>query len=240
MSSVGLKMAYRKVQLVNDEIYHVVVRGAGDMEIFKDEHDYYRGIFSLYEFNNSSGVTIRDRRATRLKNKKIDRRMSSGDRNMLVEVMAFCFMPNHIHLLLRQINDEGITKFMRKFGTGYSHYFNKKHNKMGHLFQGRFKPVIIEDDRQLEVVFTYIHTNPVSLIEPKWKEKGIKDAERAYEFLENFKWHSFPDYLGKQNFPSVIQRDFLFEQMGEIDGCRKAVKNSLQKNVFCNFGVDKM
>ena len=136
-------------------------------------------------------------------------------REKIVEILAFCLMPNHIHLLLRQIKDQGITKFMRKFGTGYAMYFNKKYDRKGHLFQGNFASVHIKNEAQLSVVFNYIHLNPVSIIFPRYKEKGIADVEKAMSFLESYKWSSLLDYLGQKNFPSVTQRDFMLEVVGD-------------------------
>jgi putative transposase len=137
-------------------------------------------------------------------------------------------MPNHIHLLVRQLKDGGITQFMRKFGTGYATYFNKKYNRKGHLFQGRFRAVHIKDNEQLKTVFVYIHANPISLIEPKWKEKGIKNSQKVIKFLENYKWSSYSDYLGKKNFPSLTQRNFLLKVMGGGEGCREFVKGWIE------------
>ena len=134
-------------------------------------------------------------------------------------------MSNHIHLLLRQIKKDGITRFMRKFGAGYGGYFNRKHNRKGHLFQGRFRAIHIKTNNQLQIVFTYIHTNPISLIEPKWKEKGIKDFKKVIKFLEGYKWSSYLDYIGIKNFFSITERDFLLEVMGRVKGCRHFIKD---------------
>lgn len=92
---------------------------------------------------------------------------------------------------------------MMKFGAGYGGYFNRKYHRKGHVFQQRFSAVHIEGEEQLKTVFVYIHTNPISLIEPNWKEKGIEEPEKVIEFLENYKWSSYQDYIGKKNFPSV-------------------------------------
>ncbi len=124
-------------------------------------------------------------------------------------------MPNHIHLLLRQIRDNGITDFMRKFGAGYAMYFNKKYNRKGHLFQGRFKAVHIKSEEQLQTVFVYIHTNPISLMDSGWKEEGTKDPIKAMEFLRNYKWSSYLDYIGKKNFPSITNRHFFKKIIGD-------------------------
>lgn len=209
--------------LANNEIYHIVSRGVADYPIFKNIDDYYRGIFSLYEFNTITPVTIRERRKIRVKEKKLNRGLTSDTRELLVDILAFCFMPNHVHLLLKQIKNEGISQFMKKLGTGYAAYFNKKYDRKGHLFQGRFKAVHIKNDKQLETVFVYIHSNAISLIEPKWKEIGIKEPESVVEFLEDYKWSSYLDYIGKKNFPSVTDREFILKIMNGEPGCKEFV-----------------
>jgi len=218
-------MPYRHEQFVNGEIYHTVIRGIDDNLIFKNTDDYYRGIFSIYEFNTTMPIEIRLQREKRYTVKKHGDRVSEDTRDKLVEILAFYFMPNHIHLLIRQIKNNGITQFMRKFGAGYATYFNKKYNRKGHLFQGRFRAVHIKTNEQLKNVFVYIHTNGISLIEPKWKEKGISNPKKVIKFLENYKWSSYPDYIGKKNFPSVTNRDFLLKVMGGKKGCKEFVEN---------------
>jgi len=145
-------------------------------------------------------------------------------------------MPNHLHLLLKQTKDNGISKFMQKVGTGYANYFNKKYNRMGHLFQGRFRAVHIKDDEQLKNIFVYVHANPISLIEPNWKEKGIRNPEKAIKFLETYKWSSYLDYIGKKNFPSVSRRKFISEVMGGSDDCKESVNDWIKyKNQIQDF-----
>jgi len=222
-------MPYRKQQLINDEIYHIMSRGIDDNLIFKDKNDYYRGIFSIYEFNTTKAITIKERRKARAKIKKLLKESTrdpisiTDPRDKLVEILAFCFMPNHIHLLVKQLKDGGITKFMRKFGTGYGGYFNRKYNRQGYVFQNRFSAVHIENNEQLRTVFVYIHTNPTALIEPKWKEIGIKEPESVIKFLENYKWSSYLDYISKKNFPSVTDREFILKMMNGEPGCKEFV-----------------
>ncbi len=210
--------------------------------IFKDENDYYRGIFSLYEFNTTIPIEIRKQRERRQKIKASGGQTSADARDLLVGIWAFYFMPNHIHLLVKQVKDNGITRFMQKIGTGYAAYFNKKYNRKGHLFQGRFGAVHIKTDEQLKIVFAYIHTNGISLIEPGWKEKGIENPEKVIKFLENYKWSSYPDYIGGKNFPSLTKRDFLLDMMGGIESCRDFMDNWLKykgkvKDEFNNFNL---
>lgn len=217
-------MPIKRPQLVKGEIYHIVIRGVGDSLIFKDTSDYYRGIFSLYEFNTTKPIEIRQQRKRR-RAIKASGEQFSDTRKLLVEVLALYFMPNHIHLLLRQLKKRGITQFMRKFGAGYAGYFNKKYTRKGHLFQGRFRAVRIKTNEQLKNVFVYIHTNGISLIEPKWKKKGVSNPKKAIKFLGNYKWSSYPDYIGKKNFPSVTNRKFLLKVMGGRKDCKAFVEN---------------
>ncbi|OGZ63190.1 MAG: hypothetical protein A3C58_00055 [Candidatus Staskawiczbacteria bacterium RIFCSPHIGHO2_02_FULL_34_10] len=224
-------MPYRKNQFINNEIYHVILRGIDENAIFKNIDDYYRMIFSIYEFNNTIATTIQNKREIRMNFKKKNRGRASivemiDERDKLVEILSFCFMPNHIHLLLRQIKDNGITKFMAKVGTGYGGYFNRKYKRKGYVFQNRFKDIPIKDDNQLKIVFIYIHANPISLIEPVWKEKGIQYPEKVNNFLEEkYKWSSYADYIGKKNFPSVTEREFLLNVIGGVEGCKEAINN---------------
>lgn len=219
-------MGLRKEKFSNGEIYHIVIRALDDNVIFKDIDDYYRGIFSVYEFNNAKAVVIRDRRQARSRIKKILRKdhdpgIILDSRDRLVEILNFNFMPNHPHLLVKQIKDGGITKFMRKFGTGYSSYFNRKYNRKGHVFQNKFKAILIKNEEQLKVVWAYISANPISLIEPKWKEKGIKKFGKIKKFLKDYKWSGYPDYIGKNNFPSVTNRKLISDIFGGNENCEE-------------------
>lgn len=224
-------MGNKNPQLVNNEIYHVVLRTVADTVVFEDENDFFRGIFSIYEFNNNNPVEIWERRRARniFKSRNVGRPTSHiseypDKRDKFVEILAFSFMPNHLHLILKQLKDNGITEFMKKVNGGYAKYFNEKYQRQGHLFN-KFRAVHIANDSQLKNAFVYVHTNLISLIEPGWKEKGIENPKKVKEFLENNKRHSYPDYLGKENFSSVTTREFLLGVMGGESGCREAVEN---------------
>lgn len=222
-------MPRQQVQLANDEIYHICYRAVGDSVIFKNKDDYYRGIFSLYEFNNDNHVQMWMRRKERKKEKSLALKQPNNlilpHRDFFVEIWAFCFMPNHIHLLLKQLKKDGISNFMQKIGGGYANYFNKKYQRKGHLFN-QFKAIHVKTDNQLKNVLTYIHCNPLSLIQPNWKDVGIVDPKKVLKFLENeYRWSSFFDYIGKPNFPSVTYREFLLKLVGGFKGIREEVNN---------------
>jgi len=232
-------MPHQKREFINGETYHVILRRIGNELLFGDEHDNYRGIFSIYEFNNANPVRIAQRRQERARfkfllgltlqesNKVRPSKIEEEDkREPLVEILCFAFMPNHIHLLVKQLEDGGISKFMQKLGGGYACYFKEKYDQKGkgHFFQDRFRAVHIESENQLLITFVYIHTNAISLIEPGWKENGIKSAANVIKFLEEeYRWSSYWDYLGKKNFPSVTKREWLLEVIGGPEACKQLV-----------------
>ncbi len=239
-------MPHERRQFENEEVYHLTLRRTGNELMFGDIHDYYRAIFSIYEFNNANPVRIDRRRKERAQFKeasKLGQPLSGSDkgcpskllveedkRDRLVDILAFCFMPNHIHLLVKQIKDGGVSQFMLKFGSGYATYFKKRYNQnsKGYFFDNRFHSVYIKDDRQLQTAFVYVHANPISLVEPNWKKVGVRNIKEVIEFIEGYKWSSYQDYLGIKNFTSVTERDFLLREMGSVNECRQAVNHWIE------------
>ncbi|PIP17249.1 MAG: hypothetical protein COX44_00925 [Candidatus Portnoybacteria bacterium CG23_combo_of_CG06-09_8_20_14_all_37_13] len=138
-------------------------------------------------------------------------------------------MPNHFHLLLRQRMEGGITKFMRKLGIGYANYFNQKYERTGTLFQGRYKAVLVNREVHFIHLPYYIHFNPLDLLMLDWRTRKIKNYKKAVKFLESYRWSSHLDYIGKKNFPSVTQREFLLKIFGGVENYRKVVKNWLKE-----------
>lgn len=174
-----------KIEFINDHYYHIYNRGADKRQIFLDSSDYVRFIHYLYEFNGGEIVPNFTRDIVEGFTSNIK------ERDLLVEIVAFCLMPNHFHLILKQVKDGGITKFMRKLGTGYAMYFNKRNKRSGVLFQGKFKSILIENDEYLAHLSRYIHINPLEI---------------SNSNLNNYRWSSYLDYIGIKNFPSVINK----------------------------------
>ncbi|KKP32801.1 MAG: hypothetical protein A2360_04215 [Candidatus Staskawiczbacteria bacterium RIFOXYB1_FULL_32_11] len=238
-------MPKRKTQFINNEIYHIILRSVGDTPIFIDESDHFRAVFSIYEFNNSKKVDIRRRRKQRKTEKKLENNDNGRSvvivpvRDMYVEILVFAIMSNHIHLLVRQLKENGISNFMQKFG-GLAWYFNKKYSRKGHLFC-TFHSVHIASNEQLRNVFIYIHCNPISLIESDWKENRIKKPRKTIEFLNNYKWSSYRDYIDIQNFSSVTKRNFLQEFLGGANSCKNLVEEWIKyKSRNCKFDFDEV
>ena len=119
----------RKITFENNEIYHIINRGVEKRNIFSNDKDYLRFIHDLYEFNDEAPAENIYYKSVGLESYDAKPRKVIRERKLLVEILTFCLMPNHYHLLLRQIKDKGITNFMHKLGTGYTMSFNKKYKR---------------------------------------------------------------------------------------------------------------
>jgi len=183
-------------------IYHVFSRGVDKRTLCKDAADYRRFYESLCLFNNSAfsnpggNSSLGDEGYLALD--------ADGGGKPLVNVMAFCLMPNHFHLLLEQLVDGGIQKFMHKVGMGHAKYFNKRYERTGRLFESNFKAVLVENDSQLWHLPRYIHLNALDLTDLEWRDGKVEDWDRAQRFLDSYEWSSHQFYqTGSQKLPVV-------------------------------------
>lgn len=214
-------------------VYHVINRGVEKRKIFMKPQDYSRFVLGLYFFND------RDANAdiwTKLQYRKDstlnilgypdhpsgDNGLLENKRERIIDLLAFTLMPNHFHLIIREIKEGGIASFMQKMG-GYVRYFNAQYNRVGPLFQGRYKAVEIKDEGQLRTTFVYVHTNPVELKEPEWKDLKVKNAKNAINWLGQYRWSSYHDYIGNPTFPDVTQRDLFSKLYSSEKECRQAI-----------------
>lgn len=214
-------------RFVENQIYHIYNRGVEKRNTFLDKQDYLRFIHGLFEFNNEESVINTlyyfNPKAMELKPWSVEK--EKKPRKLLVEILIFTLMPNHFHLLLKQKKENGIVKFMQKLGTGYTMYFNKKYERVGGLFQGRFKAALIHEDAYFIHLPFYIHTNPLDLSH----YRGSTSIISMMNFLEEYRWSSFLDYIGKKNFPSVTSRKFLLDFFGGLKEYKKATKEWLKE-----------
>ncbi|MDD5731864.1 MAG: transposase [Patescibacteria group bacterium] len=141
------------------EVYHIYNRGVEKRDIFLDERDYQRFLDSLKEFNCSRSVNMQDINRCRTSRKFLDVRHRE---DRLVDVLCYTLMPNHYHLSLKSLKENGITDFMRKLSTGYTKYFNIKYQRSGHLFQSKFQRKEVGDPENFAYLTAYIHLNPVT------------------------------------------------------------------------------
>jgi putative transposase len=188
-------MSLRKTAFVTGEYYHLYNRGNSKQLIFRDENDYSRFLYLLYVSNTKLNF---DSRCLKKDFLSFDR----GPR--LVSIGVYCLMPNHFHLVVTQTEKGSISKFIQKLTTAYSMYYNKKYNRTGSLFEGKFKSQYANSDRYLKYLFSYLHLNPVKILDKNWRKDGIKNRKQALEFLKNYKYSSYQDYLGIKRPESAI------------------------------------
>ncbi len=126
--------------LATENIYHILNRGTDDRVIFQDRRDYGRFLLTLLECNSRNLLSKnRHRRNKCLDGAQLDHNLGES----LIDILCFSLMPNHFHLAVRQLVDNGIAKFMQRVGNSYTKYFNIKHNRKGSLFMSRYKAVSV-------------------------------------------------------------------------------------------------
>jgi putative transposase len=238
-------MIYKKPEFITGEIYHIYNRGVEKRNIFQDDSDRHRFISCLFELNDKKMVKMRDRISERLNRKRSIGKVENctGDtctnveREKIVELLAFCLMPNHYHLVVHQLAENGITLFMKKLGNSYVGYFNEKHKRkgLGSLFQGPFKAVHVADNDQFLNLVSYVFVNPIGILEPEWKKNGVSKPKESIDFLNSYRWSSYLDSIGIKNFPSVTQREFLLNSFNEDCSIEDNIKSNVEGLVMQNF-----
>ena len=124
----------------------------------------------------------------------------------VVAIGAYCLMPNHFHLLLKEIKAGGITTFMQKLGTAYTMYFNAKYERVGNLFMRPFRARHVGDDRYFQHVLEYIHCNPAELYEPGWKAGKVNDMHLLARRLIEYPYSSLRNYEKSEENP-ILSKD---------------------------------
>ncbi len=169
-------MPGRLVPLVSGEIYHIYNRGSEKRDIFTQPRDYrrFQNTFYYYQYQGPKS------RLSKLSRNTFSSFIPQQDKK-LVEILAYCLMPNHFHFLVKQLKDGGISLFSSQLANSYTKYFNTKYRRVGSLFQGTFKSVLIESDEQFVHVSRYIHLNPI--------------VSGMVKELEAYPWSSYEEYL---------------------------------------------
>jgi len=170
-------MSIRRQDLANGEMYHIYNRGVDKRDIFTDKNDIYRFLESIKEFNREEKIQSL---ANLRKSSQIEARPLSK-KKPLVEVIAYCLNPNHFHLILKQVEDKGISKFMQKLSCGYSYYFNVKNNRSGSLFQGKFKSQLIANENYFNRTVGYVNKNYLIHDIPENKKHLVFSGDFEYE-----------------------------------------------------------
>lgn len=152
-------------------IYHVMLRGINQQQIFEDNEDYEKFLQVIKDCKDISPF----------------------------EVFAYCLMGNHVHLLIKEVK-EPIEQIMKRIAIRFVYWYNVKYQRVGHLFQDRFKSEPIEDDAYLFTVLRYIHQNPI--------KAGVSEK------IEDYKYSSYKEFLG---CPYIVDRNLIFDMMNKED-----------------------
>ena len=195
----------RRIKFEVGKIYHIFNRGVEKRDIFLSDGDRWRFLQGMYLFNDEGASTNLLYRLEQAKQKmhfgilKEYMKQKKAERKPLVRIMADCLKPNHFHLLIEEIKENGISRFMHKLSVGYTGYFNKKYERVGGLFQGTYKAVEIKSNEQLCYIIAYINIiNPGQELEPELKSVA-QDPEEILRFVEQYPWSTHPEYLGKRD-----------------------------------------
>lgn len=150
---------------VQGGIYHIYNRGIRKQTIFHDNRDYKRYLDRMREYKTKHNISI----------------------------LAYCLMPNHVHLMIRQNDPNPLSLFIQRLHTAYSMYYNVKYKQVGHLFQNRSYAKLIDHDEYLMHLSRYIHLNPRKLVRK----------------LPGYKWSSYPTYLQQKPTDDLVDTKFV-------------------------------
>ena len=175
---------------VRGGIYHVYNRGVEKRDIFLDEQDYKIFLYYLKTYLTPPS----EKKKTPL---NILRLGPDFDLYKNINLLCHVLMPNHFHFLIKQNSENAVTELMKRLTNAYVKYFNEKHQRVGPLFQGRYKAVLVLKDDYLVHLSFYIHVNPIELA----RFSDIKE-------LENYPYSSYPDYIGKRS-TSWVYKDYV-------------------------------
>ncbi|MEK7581894.1 MAG: transposase [Patescibacteria group bacterium] len=207
-------MGNRTGMMTIDSYVHVCNRGVRKMPIYRQKSDLWRMVFNLFYLNS---VYVSENWVRELE--KEDKDAIShfvwlpkwGEREQLVKIIAYTIVPNHFHLLLKEVVEGGISRFMHKHSMGYAKYINTKYKESGSLFQGRFKSKTINSDEYFRYVAVYIMVKNTMELYPNGGIAGaVKNFEHAWEWAVEYPFSSLAEYAGKRHFP-IVEKDLLGE-----------------------------
>lgn len=194
----------------NDAWYHVTCRGNDRQVIFKDDEDRRRLLLQLAE------------------NLKLYR----------VELHAYVLMSNHFHLLIKTTRPN-LRGFMQRFNTSYTVYFNIKHKRTGHVYQGRYKAILIDADAYLLELSRYVHLNPVRI-----KKNSALSIEEKRKILDEYAWSSYRGYVQESRQEAFVSHGMILETLtGRADTkarkqYRQFVTDGIMKDMNITFWDD--
>lgn len=216
----------RVTPFANGEFYHIYNRGVDKRTIFEDTDDVDRFFQSMQKFNSLEPIgSIYESSFPKIKKTEQGARHKSFVSEVeladerLVNFVCYCLNPNHYHFILEQVAEKGIEKFMQRLGTGYTKYFNTRHERSGSLFQGVFKSAHIDTDEYLLHVSAYVNLNnkchqlgseASKLVRSSWNEYVGEGAREAIcttgAILERFKNRREYEEFAESSLEGILER----------------------------------
>ncbi len=210
----------RNIKIAPGEYYHIFNRGMSKQLIFHDNMDRIRFLFLILYFQSPTvfqqiGRSIKSfvQHSVFDIDIKTKKEIVKG---RFVELTSFCLMSNHFHLIVKEVEENGIARYMQRVLNSYTKYYNTKYHKSGHLFQGPYKAVHVKDNNQLLYLSAYIHRNPRELKE--WLNK-----ENIYP------WSSYQDCVNKNRFEELLITAIINGQFKNKNEYDEFVKTSSAK-----------
>lgn len=189
-------------------VIHICARGIDRRDVFFTDY-YFNQFVDRMRRSNAKPGSLPDRNK-----KNVDLAMSYS---ALVadekygEILKFACIPNHFHIEFFEYELGNVGKFASRLINSYTKYVNTISGREGRLFGSRSNIIPAENDRHFLYLPIYIDLNPLDLIESQWREKGVHDPDKAWDFLMNYEWSSFGDYFGKNRFSDLINVDLFYE-----------------------------
>lgn len=198
----------------------MIYRGVDGRKIFMDDQDRARFVHDLYEFNDTAPAKAYTRVSSVHKNRStlnVGHNMSDI-RDRIVDLHGWKLMENHVHLLLSERVEQGLSLMLQKM-RGYARYFNERHERHGILFDNT-KKVHVEREAHFLYILHYVHLNGLDDVPSmrNWRERDkgfVRDINSAIEHLKQDRWSSFRDYCNIRNFPSILTKEF-FESEEDV------------------------
>lgn len=212
----------RNIKIAPNEYYHIFNRGMSKQVVFNDQKDYARFLFLILYFQSSLNFTNISRMSKDFVQHSvlhIDKEIQNNIiKDRFVELVSFCLMPNHFHLIVKEVDEKGIAQYIQRVLNSYTKYYNTKYQKSGHLFQGPYKAVHIKDNNQLLYLSTYVHKNPSEI--SGWLNKE-----------DQYMWSSYQDFVYENRCGDLLISNIILEQFKNKKEYNKFIKTSSAKAI---------
>lgn len=207
----------RNEEFVPGSYVHVVNRGTRGLPIVRDDIDRFRFLLMLTHFNDQFAPLnwYRDLKDADLHNSLL-RPEHWPAQVRLVNIIAFCLVENHFHLILQELAEGNIARFMHRLGTGMAKRFNERYSERGALFQGPYRATTIDDDRYFRYASVYVQLKNTIDLYPGGQNSARNDFGSAYDWACKYPYASLGDYSGNFERP-VIDTTFLFSLFTPIE-----------------------